>query len=132
MPTQTPRPGPASDPAIKVRYTYGVIYVIAAVNLLIGAASFLFQADFLLTPLAALIAITYGLIFMLLGYYVRRRSMLALYLALTLFGVDTLYDFGMTIASGAVPATSSIIFRGFLLIVMVQGIRPLKELNQRR
>jgi len=91
-----PVPGSSSDPKTILSLTYGIIYFIAGLNIVLGAVSLIFQVEILATLGFGIISIGVGLIFLLLGFFTQRRSLVALIVAVILYGLDcalALYSF---------------------------------------
>ncbi len=77
-----PLPGSASDPQTRLKYAYWVVYFVAGLNLVLGLISFLFNVEFLQQIGIGFGSILFGLVFLALGFFTQRKSMVALILAI--------------------------------------------------
>jgi len=80
-----PLPGSASDPQTKLKSAYAIVFFIAGLNLVLGLVSVLFDVEILQQLGIGLGSIFFGLAFLVLGFFVKRKSGLALILAIVLF-----------------------------------------------
>jgi hypothetical protein len=124
-----PLAGSDSDPKQKLKIAYGVIFFIAGLNIVLGLIAELGQVDILLELGIGYFSIIFGAIFGVLGYFVKEKSVIALWIAIVLFVIDTLLSMYFAIEMGASPSTSSIIVKIFLFVGMIQGFRAIKALN---
>jgi hypothetical protein len=118
-----PLPGSSSDPAARLIGSSLIIYTIAGLNIVLGFIAELFQVEFLQALGIGVISIGIGLIFLVLGFFTQRRSLIALILALILYGADSLlvlfggFNFGIFV-------------RIVFLIGMAQGVGAIRELKR--
>jgi hypothetical protein len=84
----TPLPGSSSDPARLLAQAFQSIYIIAGFNIVLGFIAILFQVEFLQTLGFGIISVAFGFIFLVLGFFTQRRSLVALIFALVIFGLD--------------------------------------------
>lgn len=117
-----PLPGSGSDPRVRLKQSYGFIYFIGGFNLLLGFIALLFQVDFLYELGIGFYSILVGLIYLLLAFFVQRRSKLALILALLFYGIETILGVIGGLAAG-------VVVRIFFMIFMWQGFKAIKELR---
>ena len=116
-----PLPGSASDPQTKVKNAYGMVYFVAGLNLVLGLVSFLFNVEFLQQIGIGFGSILFGLVFLALGFFVQRKSTVALILAIVIFALDGIVGFFLAASQGYNPGGGGIVARIFLLIPMIQG-----------
>lgn len=83
-----PVPGSASDPITRLGLSFGVIYFIAGLNIVLGFISLIFQVEFLQTQGFGIISVAIGFIFLVLGFFTQRRSRIALTAAFIIYGLD--------------------------------------------
>jgi hypothetical protein len=121
-----PLPGSASDPAAMVKTAAGIVYFIAGLNLVLGLLVLLFNIDFLAQIGIGWFNIVWGFIFLVLAYFVGRRSVVALIIAIVLFALDGLAGFFLAILNGNNPGAGGLIFRVVLLVPMFQGIAAIR------
>jgi hypothetical protein len=124
-----PLPGTASDPEVKIKVAYGLVFFVAGLNLLLGLLA-MAQIEFF-QQLAgdALYVIAYGLIMGLLGILVTRRSVAALILAASLYTLDGVLGIISSLSAGTSPNLTGILLRLILLIPMVQGVGAIRALK---
>jgi hypothetical protein len=125
-----PLPGSASDPAQRLRNAAGIVFFVAGLNIVLGLIGVLFQSPFLQSLGLGVGSILFGGIFLLLGYFVQRRSMPALVIAVAVFALDGIVSVVTAAQQTGHPQTGGLVARVFLLISMCQGfgaIRALKE-----
>jgi hypothetical protein len=84
--------------------------------------AWLFQIDFFVELGMGLYSIIVGVVYLLLAFFVQKRSMIAFILAMLLYGVDTIL--GLIGGSG-----SGVIVRIFFMIIMWQGFGAIKDLS---
>ncbi len=126
-----PIPGSASDPQTKVKNAYGMVCFVAGLNLVLGLVSFLFNVEFLQQIGIGFGSILFGLVFLALGFFVQRKSTVALILAIVIFALDGIVGFFLAASQGYNPGGGGIIARIFLLIPMIQGVGAIKALKSK-
>jgi hypothetical protein len=83
-----PLPGSSSDPARRLAQSFESIYTIAGLFLVLGFIAYFFQVEFLQTLGFGVFSIALGFVFLVLGFFTKRRSSIALIVALIIFGLD--------------------------------------------
>ncbi|MDD1444172.1 hypothetical protein MEO93_28300 [Dolichospermum sp. ST_sed3] len=83
-----PVPGSISDPITRLGLSFGIIYFIAGLNIVLGFIALIFQVEFLQTLGFGIISVAIGFIFLVLGFFTQRRSRIALIVAVIIFGLD--------------------------------------------
>lgn len=126
-----PLPGSSSDPQTRFKTAYGMVYFVAGLNLVLGLVSFLFNVEFLQQIGIGFGSIIFGLVFLALGFFVQRKSTVALILAIVIFALDGILGIVFAASQGYNPGTGGILVRIFLLIPMVQGVGAIKALKSR-
>ncbi len=116
-----PLPGSSSDPAAKLAQSFGIIYFIAGLNIVLGFIALILQVEFLKTLGFGIISVAIGFIFLVLGFFTQRRSLIALIIALIIFSLDTV------LVLYSVPALFSGFNTGNLALIggILMGIAPL-------
>jgi hypothetical protein len=127
-----PIPGSASHPETTVRTAYWALYLIGALDIVFGVIARVLHVNMLGSMGIADHSIGLGLLFILLGFLVRRHSLLALYAGIALFAADTVLGLVLTARTGGTPDMFNIIFRGLLFIPLVQGVGALRTLQAQR
>ena len=126
-----PLPGSSSDPQTRLKTAYGMVYFVAGLNLVLGFVSFLFNVEFLQQIGIGFGSIIFGLVFLVLGFFVQRKSAVALILAIVIFALDGILGVFLAASQGYNPGAGGIIARIFLLIPMVQGVGAIKALKSK-
>jgi len=117
----------ASEHEEQLKTAYGAIFFIAGLSIVVGITSELFQVEFLLQRGVGFFSILYGVLFLVLGFYVKRRSNIALGIAVGLYTLDAILSvimFGITSSIGV------IMWRIFLLPLMIKGFGAISSLKQ--
>ena len=70
-----------------------------------------------------------GVVFIILGFMVRRHSLPALYAGIVLYAVDTVLGLVLVAQSGGTPGIFNILFRGLIFMPLVQGVGALRTLK---
>jgi len=113
----------------KLAVASGVLLFIAGFNILLG---------FLGTAGVSFIKemgigggnIVVGLIYLVLSYFVKQRSIIAMGIAVALFAIDGIVTTAIMAKRGGSLPAGGLIFRAFLLFPMIQGFRAIRELQQ--
>lgn len=145
-----PLPGSSSDPAARLAQSFGIIYFIAGLNIALGFIALIFQVEFLQTLGFGIISVAIGFVFLVLGFFTQRRSLIALIIALIIYGLDTvlvlfsLFNIVLALSSGfktgflliadilqrIAPWIGWIVIRIGFLIGMGQGVGAINELKK--
>ena len=124
-----PIPGSASHPETTVKTAYWVLFLIGALGILFGGLSLGLHVDMLGEMGITTYSIGLGVVFIILGLMVRRRSLPALYAGIALYAADTVLGLVLTAQSGGTPGIFNILFRGLIFMPLVQGVGALRKLN---
>ena len=145
-------PGSSSDPATtRLAQSFGIIYFIAGLSIVLGFIALTSQVEFLQTLGFGINSVAIGSIFLVLGFFTQRRSLIALIVALIIYSLDIVLvlsrDFITALArfSGsntvilglignilmflAIPIGFTVVRIGFLM-GMGQGVGVIKELKK--
>jgi hypothetical protein len=129
-----PLPGSDSEPNKRLGVAYGTIFFIAGLNIVLGLIATLAENTFLTTDLGLdRTTVAFGVVFLILGLLVRRRSAVALAFAIALFIASTIWSFyvmSWLMPSRTPPAGPGIIVRILFLASMTQGFSAIRELNE--
>lgn len=126
-----PLPGSASDPQTKFKTAYGMVYFVAGLNIVLGLISFLFKVGLLQQIGIGFGSILFGLVFLALGFFVQRKSSVALILAVVIFALDGILGAFLAASQGYNPSGGGIVARIFLIVPMVQGLGAIKALKSK-
>jgi hypothetical protein len=124
-----PVPGSVTDPGLRVRTAYGIMFFIAGLEILIGLFAMMFEADFLANLQIGPYNIVLGAIFLVLAILAQRQSVTALWIGVTIFSLDTVYGLIRPIINHVPPNISGLIFRVILLAVMIQAIPAIVKIK---
>ncbi len=125
-----PLPGSGSDPAVKLKLAAGVVWFIAGLNILLGLITVLGQVEMLTNLGIGWANVAEGALYGILAHFTWRRSMIALAIAVGLFGLDTVFWLVTMVGSGARPGMGGVFMRIFLFMPMVQGFSAIKALKE--
>ncbi len=125
-----PLPGSVSDPETRVRTAALVAYVVAGFNFLVGLVAVLFQVDFLLALGMGWFSVIAGVVFLFLGIFIGRKSLVALIIAIVLLILDAGLGLVGAAMSGYSPSISGLLVRVILLVPLFQGVGAIRELNR--
>ncbi len=117
----------ASASEEQLKTAYGAIFFIAGLSIVVGIVAELFKVEFLLQRGMDYFSILYGVLFLVLGFYVKRRSNIALGIAVGLYALDAILSvimFGITSSIGV------IMWRIFLLPLMIKGFDAISSLKE--
>jgi hypothetical protein len=125
-----PLPGSASDPEVRLRNAYNLIYVIAVLNVVLGVVAEVGKVSFLQELGLGWYSVAFGLIYAALGYFTSKRSTLALGAAVGLFALDGILSVVANSTAGGTPPIGGILVRIFFLYAMIQGFGAINALKQ--
>jgi hypothetical protein len=125
-----PVPGSASDPALRLRTAYQLIFFIAAVNLLGGLVAGLLRVEFLTQLGLGWGSLIFGAVYLALGLLVRQRSAFALIMTVALYGFETIMGLLVPVLITSRPNVAGLIVRLTFLWVLLQGFPALRQLRQ--
>jgi len=110
------------------------IYLIGFSNIVIGLSSFFIKIEILEPFKPSWPYVVYGFVFLVLGFFTRRRSMLALMLAIIVYTLDGLIGVAIIIAvlytGSYVLIGNPLVHIGFL-VVMINGIDGINAIRQK-
>ena len=121
-----PIPGSASHPDTVIKTAYWILFLIAGLNLVFGVIARVLHVNMLGEMGIGDFSLATGVIFLFLGYLVRRHWAPALYAGIALYAADTLLGLVLTARSGGAPGMFNIIFRGLVFIPLVQAVGAMR------
>ena len=127
-----PVPGSSGDPATRHANAWHMVLFIAVLNVGIGLLVEMFDVSFLRRIGAGWGSVLSGLLYAVLAYFVRGRSLVALAVAVALFVLDGIFMFVTAARAGGAPPVAGIVPRILFLIPMVRGFPALRALGQPR
>jgi hypothetical protein len=125
-----PLPGTSADPATRLKNAYGIVFFVAGLNIVLGSVAVLFEAPFLQALGIGFYSILFGLVFLVLGFFVKRKFQFALLLAIVVFALDSILGVIFAMTSGVTPSAGGLLARILLIIPMIQGIPAMCALKQ--
>ena len=117
-------------PAQLLSYVYKLIFFFGGANLAIGLSGTLFHTTLGNLPPAGLLSVILGGLFLVLGFLVMRRSMIALVIAAGILALDMVLTIFFPPNLPRFALVIGIVFRILILLVMVQGFGAIKALKQ--
>lgn len=123
-----PVPGSAGDPATKLAQARGIVWFIGGLTLVLGVVAEVARVPFLRQIGIGWESAVIGAVFLVLGYFVGKRSMVALALAMVLLVVDMALTLMESSQAGRAP-TGALGVRIFFLIMMAQGFKAIREIK---
>jgi hypothetical protein len=126
-----PLPGSTSDPQSRLANAYTTTYFIAGWNLLLGLISILFNIQFLQQSGIGFSSILFGLLFLVLGYFVQHKSSLALMVAVVVFVLNGFTNIIHTTAQGNGLSSAGTVIMIVLLVPMFQGFGAIKAMKRK-
>ena len=125
-----PLPDSATDPELVLRGAYVVLFFIAGLNIVLGSIAYLFQAETLLRMGMGFYSIIFGVVFLVMGRFVRRQSLIALVIAIVIFALDSILSLVLASSQGSTTNVVGMVTRAFLLLPMIQGIGAIQEIRK--
>jgi hypothetical protein len=127
-----PLPSSITSPEVRYGVTYWLIFLIAGLNILFGLIVLLIKPEFL-AGINGLNSIIFGIIFLALGFLVKRQSQSALGITVGLFIFDGILSTINFVHNGKIStATIFVIVRISLLAPMIRGFIALRALKQNK
>ncbi|MBX7221389.1 MAG: hypothetical protein K1Y36_15675 [Blastocatellia bacterium] len=119
-----------TGPAEKLKIAYGAIFFVAIMGMSFGLIVELFQIKAFLDFGIGWLTFVYGLVFLILGIFVKKRSLIALVLAVTLFVVDALYTIAFALKVSTNIPVVPIVVRVLFTFQMIQGFGAILALKE--
>jgi hypothetical protein len=124
-----PLPGSAADPKSKLKSAYQVVYFIAAANMVLGLISFFYKWEILRRMGFGIASVLYGLVFLVLAFFIQRRWSLALILAIVVYITDSVLGVYFNLLEGSKISSEGLLLRVAFLVAMFQGFSAMKALK---
>jgi lysylphosphatidylglycerol synthetase-like protein (DUF2156 family) len=114
----------------KLKFTYGIIFLVAGLDIVGGLASLIFKSEYFVQQGFSFFSIIFGLALLVLGFFVRSQSEMAIIIAISIFILDGVLSSVMVVSQGYIPRCADIFFRILLLLPMIQGIRIIQAIKR--
>lgn len=118
-----------SDAKKRLAGAYGVIFFIAGFSILIGILAVVYKIEFLKEFGFGIFTVLVGLLFLVLGLFVRAGSKIALGIALSLYVLDALFTLMAIAAQTKIPPIGAIIIRIAFTTAMFRGFSAIEDLR---
>lgn len=122
-----PIPNSPSDPDVKIRRATNGLYFIAIFDFVLGFIAAQSNNPALTTLGFGWTSVAIGMVLFSLALLVRKGNLIALFLAIGLFIVDTFLGYYVTTLAGLEPETGIIVARLFLLAYMFPAIQVILQ-----
>jgi cytochrome c-type biogenesis protein CcmF len=106
-----------------------IVFLIGGVNIILGLVNIVLKSDYGWEKYTGSYQLIFGVVFVVLGFFVSRKSTTALVLALMIYAVGGLVALFQFIMQGNILAISVILTRIILIIFLIRGISVVKVLN---
>ena len=124
-----PLPGTAADPVEILKVTSFFIMFLGGINVCAGLLEILFTFSFLTEAGIGIFSIAVGVIVTALGYFVKRKSIIALTIAIAILCADILFTFIFGISVNSRPDIAVIGAKVILLLPCLRGFKAIKALK---
>jgi hypothetical protein len=111
------------DPYTRMKNASQTVYVIGVVGIIAGVLAEVFQFPWLLALGVDLFAVLSGLLFVGLGFFTSRGSVLALIIAIAIYIAETVFFIYTMKEWQGNPPTTGVVLRVFFLLAMLNGLR---------
>ncbi len=122
-----PIPNSPSDPDVKIRRAANALYFIAAFDFILGLIAAQSNNPALTTLGFGWTTVAIGMVLFSLALLVRKGSLIALFLAIGLYVLDTFLGYYVTTLAGLEPEIGIIVARLFLLVSMFPAIQVILQ-----
>lgn len=117
------------DPRKHISAAYYAVLFVGGVSLLAGLITGLFEIRFLQGLGLGWSSVLFGLVFLLLAYYTKQQSFVALALAAGLYAIDAFAYLLHIVEFSATPTAAGMAFRILMLLVMGRGLIAIRRLK---
>ena len=125
-----PLPGSDSDPSQRLSIAYKMVLFIGWLNITLGLSAEILKVGFLQRFGFSFGSIIVGLIFLILGFFVKRESKYALLIAIALFLSDGILAAFFLPEQARNYITGGIVARIFILMPMIQGVSAIRDIKK--
>ncbi len=125
-----PLPASVGHPASKLKNAFIMLYIIAGLNIILGAVSQIIGIEYLTRLGIGVFSIVFGAVFVLLAFLVPRKILAALIIAIIILAADGILGFILAFTEGIQPSVGGILFRVILMLPLFPAINAIRELKQ--
>lgn len=115
-----PMPRSAADAAAALKGAAGFLFFLGGINVAVGAAA-MAGVELLRAMGLGLGSVLQGALYIVLGVFTRRGSLVALGVGMALYGIDALYAIIAPISAGQSPAIAGIAVRAAIFMGLFQA-----------
>jgi hypothetical protein len=118
-------PGSDADPDQHVKTAAAVVYLVGGLTLAIGLLAELADVTMLRNLGAGWASAAEGVVFLVLAWFVGRRSRVALGIAIALYGLESVATLYVSLSASGSPSVGGIVMKVFFLVAMVRGFKAM-------
>ena len=118
------------DPQKSLSTAVAAILLVGGISLGGGLIAELFEVRFLKGLGLGWTSILFGILFFVCAHYTKRRSMIALGLAIGLYSLDALLFLIQMLSLNVPSGSGGFLFRVLMVWIMVRGIHAIRDLNK--
>jgi hypothetical protein len=122
-----PIPNSPSDPDVKIRRAANALYFMAAFDFILGLIAAQSNNPALTSLCFGWTTVAIGMLLFSLALLVRKGSLIALFLAIGLYIIDTILGYYVTTLAGIEPEIGIIVARLFLLASMLPAVQVILQ-----
>jgi hypothetical protein len=117
------------EPQKSLSTAANAVFFVGAISLFAGLIAGFFDVQFLKSLRLGWSSVLFGALFLALGYYTRRRSATALWIAVGIYTLDAVLFIVQMITMNALSGSGGLVFRIAMIWLMARGIIAIRELN---
>jgi hypothetical protein len=118
------------DPVQHLSYAYKIIFFFGAMNLVFGIFGTFLNTTVENLPTGGVLSIAFGILFLVLGFLIMRRSIIALSIAAGILAIDMVIAIFFPPNLPQFALIIGLAFRMLILLVMLRGFFAVKALKQ--
>lgn len=117
-----------NSPTFAHKTAYWILFILGGLNILVGFAAMVLKIN-LLPGFGVFLAILFGLLFLVLGYFTKKGSVSALISAMVIYALSVASNYFIATASGTPPAICGFLIPLVVLVLMYKGVGALRFLK---
>jgi hypothetical protein len=118
------------DPAQMLKFAYTFTFFSAGANLFVGLSGSLFHTNLGNLPPAGLLTAGFGILLLVLGFFIMLRSIIALTIAAGILALDIILAIFYHPNLPVIILVIAIVFKLLVLLMMIQGFGAIRALKQ--